>query len=63
MNYNPDNDTIEPEKGNAKAPEITDFNVLKRGPAAMVELTTRKRKQDFMKEDVFLNAEEDRIQK
>ena len=37
--------------------------VLKMGANYVTETTTRKRKADFMKEDVFLNAEEDRLGK
>lgn len=62
MGYNPDADTIEPDKLGGK-PQITDLNVLKRGVGGIHPRTTKMRDQDFTKEDVFLQAEEDRLNK
>ena len=63
MLYNPDNDKIEPESRGGKKPVIADYNVLRQGAAGTLELTTKMRKNDYLKEDAFLNAEEDRMGK
>ena len=43
MLYNPDNDKIEPESRGGKQPQISDYNVLRKGPAGTLELTTKMR--------------------
>lgn len=63
MMYDPDNDAMVPAKGDRKPKKITDLSVLRMGQNATLEMTSKKRKEDFMKEDVFLNAEEDRLGK
>ena len=61
MMYDPDNDAMVPAKGDRRPKKITDLSVLKMGSNATIEMTSKKRKEEYMKEDVFLNAEEDRL--
>lgn len=63
MLYDPDNDAMVPARGSSKPKRIADLNILRAGANAVTETTTKKRKEEFMKEDVFLNAEEDRLGK
>ena len=63
MIYNPDNDLMEPEKKENQPKKLVDLSIIKKGKNQLTEATSKVRKTDFMKEDIFLNAEEDRLNK
>ena len=59
MLYNPDGDKLEPEKNKNNEPKkLIDLSVVKRGHYA-----SRGQKDDLIKEEAYLRAEEDRLGK
>merc|ERR1719329_1265658 len=63
MGYNPDADTMEPEKGRGGKPIIADMAVLMKGVSGIQKITSKRREEDFIKEDQFLKAQEDHMNK
>lgn len=59
MLYNPDGDKLEPEKGNNEPKKLIDLSVVKKGP----NYTSKAQKDEQIKEEAYLRAEEDRLGK
>lgn len=57
MVINPDSGQVEPEKDKDEPKKLLDLSVVKRG----VNFTSKAKKDDLIKEEAFLRAEEDRL--
>lgn len=59
MIYDAEGDALFPEKGPDLPKKLVDLNVVKKGP----HYTSKAQKENVLKEEAFLRAEEDRLGK
>ena len=59
MLYNPDGDQLEPEKGSNEPKKLIDLSVMRKG----ANYTSKAQKDEQIKEEAYLRAEEDRLGK